>query len=1140
MNIAQLLRQLDTRPPSGPGIGVDVGELPTHSDPLFRLRSRAQKALFDRLGNRLFDPDMTEEQLHAHVIRELDEILSTEATELSTEERRKLVPSISSDILGLGPIEPYLSDPTVTEVMVNSNDAIFIERAGRLQLTDSRFMTPQQVRQVIEKIVVAVGRRIDESSPLVDARLPDGSRVNTVIPPLAIDGPMLTIRKFAETRLMASDLVRAGTLTDEAAMFLDRSVRACRNILISGGTGSGKTTLLNVVSSFIPEHERIVTIEDAVELRLDQRHVIRLEARPPNLEGKGEISIRDLVRNSLRMRPDRIVVGEVRGGEALDMLQAMNTGHDGSLSTLHANTPRDGLSRLETMVLMAGLNLPSRSIREQIASAVDLVVHLSRMGDGSRRVTEIAEVVGMEGESIGLSTLFSLDHRDASTGSARAGTGSTVGVLRPTAAGQRLMASPPGDGPGSGRETAWLRRAEPSLSRRRCPTPQCERGRAVVKRRGPRPIPPIASIGVVTLLALALLVGAGSGAAAETSTTVAEESPEPAEADRIQILGVDETEDEVILELAVPPAIGRLAPVDANFGVTDGGQLVDFVVAPVETAADTVMVLDTSGSMQGSALAAAKSAAVSFIQALPEDTRVGLIGFGDTVVTYRTPTLDRAGLLADIEGLSATGQQTLLWDALLAAADLAAGPAAANHSSIVVLSDGDDTASAAGPADVVRKLDTGSTALYAVAIESPDTDLLALEETVNLVGGQFLATTDIGQLDSLYTDIAGRLANRYRLRFAPAQQGTRTVVVSVAAGSSVATARVTIGGGVGGQPPAPGPIDRDPPPVLNIDEQPVLGAVVTPAAGWLSGPAMLGLGMGSMFAAFAIFGLIIVRPAAQVRFDTAAGVDRLGGISARLGDAADQLIARHDQGSLIDARLEAADVNMRPGEFVLAWLLAAVAAGLTLSALFGLAAGPVAVAASVAGGLLFLRVRANRRRSRFADQLTETLGVMAGSLRSGQSLPTSIELVSAEAPSPTAEEFHRIAFEVRVGRDLTESIRDAARRTASEDLEWVAQAVDINRELGGDLSEIMDNVAATIRERRTVARQIDALSAEGRATGWVLLAMPILLFLFSWWRTPDTVAMFMTEPIGRVLLIVAVTGMTVGHIWIRHLIKLKY
>ncbi|MCP3988841.1 MAG: CpaF family protein [Actinomycetia bacterium] len=411
MNVAELLRQSESRRVSGPGIVASGGPSSMHTDPLHRLRSRAQEALFRRLGNRLFDPEMNEEQLRAHVALELDEILAAEATQLSADERRSLVDSIGADILGLGPLEPFLSDPTVTEVMVNAADAIFIERGGQLHLTEARFMTSRHVRQLIEKIVAAVGRRIDESSPLVDARLPDGSRVNAVIPPLAVDGPMLTIRKFAKTALTAVDLVQAGTLTDDAAQFLDTAVRHGQNILISGGTGSGKTTLLNVVSSFIPEQERIVTIEDAVELRLHQRHVIRLEARPANVEGKGEISIRQLVRNSLRMRPDRIVVGEVRGGEALDMLQAMNTGHDGSLSTLHANNPRDALRRLETMVLMAGLDLPARSVREQVASALDLVVHLSRMGDGSRRVTEIAEVTGLEDDTITLSTLFSFDHR---------------------------------------------------------------------------------------------------------------------------------------------------------------------------------------------------------------------------------------------------------------------------------------------------------------------------------------------------------------------------------------------------------------------------------------------------------------------------------------------------------------------------------------------------------------------------------------------------------------------------------------------------------------------------------------------------------------------------------------------------------
>jgi pilus assembly protein CpaF len=379
------------------------------TDPLDALKLRSHEALFARLGHRLFDASLTEQQLQGYVLAELDQLLEGELTQLSGAERHELVRAISADILGLGPIEPYLADPEVTEVMVNGDDAIYVERAGRLYLTESRFIATEHLRQVIERIVAAVGRRIDESSPMVDARLPDGSRVNAIIPPLAVDGPMLTIRKFAVQAYTAEDFVRLGTLSQSAAEFLDACVRGKRNILIVGGTGTGKTTLLNVVSSFIPDDERIVTIEDAVELQLSQRHVIRLESRPPNLEGRGEVPIRQLVRNSLRMRPDRIVVGEVRGGEALDMLQAMNTGHEGSLSTLHANSPRDGLARLETMVLMAGMDLPMRAIREQIASAVDLVVHLSRMRDGTRRVVEISEVVGMEGDVITLSELFRFD-----------------------------------------------------------------------------------------------------------------------------------------------------------------------------------------------------------------------------------------------------------------------------------------------------------------------------------------------------------------------------------------------------------------------------------------------------------------------------------------------------------------------------------------------------------------------------------------------------------------------------------------------------------------------------------------------------------------------------------------------------------
>ncbi|MFW2381976.1 MAG: CpaF family protein, partial [Acidimicrobiales bacterium] len=363
-----------------------------YSDPTAALRVRTSEALFERLGQRLFDPNLSEQQLQSHVVQELDLLIENEFGQLSNDERHELVQSIAADILGLGPIEQYMADPEVTEVMVNGDDSIYIERAGRLYLTDSRFVAIEHLRRVIERIVSAVGRRIDESSPMVDARLPDGSRVNAVIPPLSVDGPMLTIRKFSDHVFTAEKLAEMGTLNDQSVEFIDACVRGKRNILISGGTGTGKTTMLNVVSSFIPGDERIVTIEDAVELKLRQRHVIRLESRPANIEGRGAVPIRELVRNSLRMRPDRIVVGEVRGGEALDMMQAMNTGHEGSLSTLHANSPRDAISRLETMVLMAGMDLPVRAIREQVASALDLIIQLSRMRDGSRRVVEITEV----------------------------------------------------------------------------------------------------------------------------------------------------------------------------------------------------------------------------------------------------------------------------------------------------------------------------------------------------------------------------------------------------------------------------------------------------------------------------------------------------------------------------------------------------------------------------------------------------------------------------------------------------------------------------------------------------------------------------------------------------------------------------
>ncbi|MGL4174619.1 MAG: CpaF family protein [Dermatophilaceae bacterium] len=378
-------------------------------DPLQSVKERVHQALIDELGPKLYDPHQREDELAAKVRQSLQDTIEAEQTPLSLADRTRLVQEVSDEVLGHGPLEPLLRDPEISEIMVNGADHIWVERAGKLYAVEAHFSSEAHLRRVIDKIVGRIGRRVDESSPLCDARLPDGSRVNAVVAPIALDGAQLTIRKFSKDPFTAQDLVSFGTFSEQTRDFLQACVLGRRNIIISGGTGSGKTTLLNVISSFIPDDERIVTIEDAAELQLRQDHVLRMESRPPNIEGKGQIAIRDLVRNSLRMRPDRIVVGEVRDGAALDMLQAMNTGHDGSITTVHANTPRDSIARLETMVLMAGVDLPVRAIREQVAGAVDLVIQQARLKDGTRKVVAVTEVVGMEGDVITLQDIFTFD-----------------------------------------------------------------------------------------------------------------------------------------------------------------------------------------------------------------------------------------------------------------------------------------------------------------------------------------------------------------------------------------------------------------------------------------------------------------------------------------------------------------------------------------------------------------------------------------------------------------------------------------------------------------------------------------------------------------------------------------------------------
>jgi len=438
-----LLRRIEkgTQPPTAPaapagpaGPGAPTPRPTTAPSPLrdtYRdLKTRIQNKLIDELDPTM---DVSRQDEVRRTIRDMFEnILAEERIVLSRAEKERLFEQIVAEILGLGPLEPFLADPTVTEIMVNGPKNIYVERFGKIERTTAAFESEEHLMRIIERIIAPLGRRIDESVPYQDARLPDGSRVNAIIPPLSLIGPVLTIRKFFKIPLTAEKLIELGSITAEAMEFLKACVQAKLNIVVSGGTGTGKTTFLNVLSGFIPNDERIITIENAAELQLQQEHVVTLESRPPNIEGRGEVTIRDLVINSLRMRPDRIIVGECRGPEAFDMLQAMNTGHEGSMTTIHANSPRDALARMENMILMAGMDLPHRAIREQIASALDLIIQLERLRDGTRKVVSISAVEGMEGDIITMSEIFKFEIAGIENGK-------VIGRLRPTGIRPRFM-----------------------------------------------------------------------------------------------------------------------------------------------------------------------------------------------------------------------------------------------------------------------------------------------------------------------------------------------------------------------------------------------------------------------------------------------------------------------------------------------------------------------------------------------------------------------------------------------------------------------------------------------------------------------------------------------------------------------------
>ncbi|MGF1596919.1 MAG: VWA domain-containing protein [Acidimicrobiales bacterium] len=613
--------------------------------------------------------------------------------------------------------------------------------------------------------------------------------------------------------------------------------------------------------------------------------------------------------------------------------------------------------------------------------------------------------------------------------------------------------------------------------------------------------------------------------------------------DRIQVLGAEESDDgQVVLELALPSSIGELAPVTANFGITENSRLVEFAVAPVTMSADVIVVLDTSGSMDGPALAEARAAAAGFIRRLPADARVGVVGFGEEAAVETALGTDHQASLAALDGLAAGGE-TALWDALVVAADVAT-EAGSDRPYVVVLSDGDDTVSDVDLATAVERLRQVDGGLYAIAIESPDADMAALDEAVALVGGEFMSTDGTGELASLYVDIAHRLANRYELRYPSLSDGPRSIVVSVDVGGAVATARTELVAR-GAAPVAPvDPIDAQPTPA---EPAPAGPGPAGPAAvemaidpGPLAASTLLPVGAAAIFAALLVLGLLIAVPATQVRLAAVADRDRVAGVGDRLGSAANRFVASHDQEGRLDRALDAAGVRLRPGEFLLFSAVVIAVLAMVASVVGGPLVGVAALAAGAVGMRLLLSVRAGRRRNAFADQLTDSIGIMSGGLRVGRGLVQAIELVATESPSPTAEQFRRVVFEIRMGRDPAAALLAAAERMDSPDLAWLTRAVDINRELGGDLTELLEGLAATIRERRRIARHVSALSAEGRASAWVLLAMPVAMFGMLAWRTPDSVALLTGTGVGLAMLGLSVVGMVAGFVWIRKLVDLRY
>jgi len=1103
-------------PPTGSGAfdgGLSTRRAGQANDRIEELKSNVHVELLKQLGPQLYDSDMDQFELDTRVRAVLAETLMAQERPLSSSDRARVTQEISDDILGYGPIEPYLRDPDVSEVMVNGHNSIWLEKSGRLVPASATFTDEAHLRRTIDKIVSRIGRRVDESSPMVDARLPDGSRVNAVVPPLAVDGSALTIRKFATDPLTVADLIRFGSLNNTTAAFLDACVRGRLNVIVSGGTGSGKTTTLNVLSSFIPSDERIVTIEDAAELQLKQDHVVRLESRPANIEGKGAVTIRDLVKNSLRMRPDRIIVGEVHRPRRLYLHAALQQparhavahgdhGADGRHGPTDPGHPRTG--RLGGRPRRPPVPLQGRR-------PTDHPHHRGR-ADGGRR------------------------HHNA-------------GHLRLRQQG-RLRRGRPQPGPDAlDRSPTELPREDGVLQRDGRPdalrpghllmddhdsarSPHLARAARVLRALG-------SSFGSLSgvLLVGALLTGSvlsgsaatatGSGAGGTGGTgSIAHVETGP---DGLQILvTVPSVTD---LDLSSPVVMIDGVRADATATVVDGA-------TPVRRT--TVLVIDTSNSMQGARFEAAQSAARGFIRLVPDDVYVAIVGFAAEVSTLLAPSQDRAQALQVVSDLT-LGPGTSLYAGVIAAAQVAGDTGQRN---LIVLSDGADTTDTV-LADAVAAVKDNDLIVDAVAVDQGGVSVPGLAELAAAGNGRVIPA-DPAALRQAFDDEARSLANQVLV----------TAVVPAAvveAGTTESNVEVVLAGVAGAvTAEAFSSLVGASTPTSNDVAAPTAEAARTLGA-WAkyAGPVVLGVGLLAVLALLVPFTPLPLTPEQRITHYAVWG--RVG--SGRGGprveteeklnqvrDAAADLLRRNKSfEARISKRLEAAGSELRASEWLLIHGGVFVLAGL-LGLLLGrgnLVIGLLCLLAGVFVPWVYLGLRAGRRRKAFHQGLPDTLQLMSGSLSAGLSLAQSVDTIVREGPEPIAGQFKRVLIETRLGVPLEDAMDGIAERFESKDFEWVVMAIRIQRQVGGNLAELLGTVAATMREREYIRRQVAALAAEGKLSAWVLGLLPVMFLLYLLVANRTYVMVLFTEPLGWLMLGGASLLLAVGVFWMSRLIKVE-